>query len=1113
MAIINQIGSNITGICNFVSINGGGNIVAIGQSNNNKTKIYEWNGTNWSQLGGDINGEASGDESGTSVSLNNGGNIVAIGAIQNDGISGNNSGHTRIYEYNSISNTWTQLGGDIDGEASGDESGYSVSLNNLGNIIAIGANKNDGGGNMSGHTRIYEYNSINNVWEKLGQDIDGEASYDESGTSVSLNSLGNIVVIGAYKNDEGGNMSGHTRIYEYDSINDVWEQLGQDINGGSAYDRLGVSVSLNDDGNIVAIGVPKDDGTSLNSGDNRGSAKIFKYNSVNNVWNQLGQDIDGEAAGDESGWSVSLNSSGYIIAIGSPKNDGTSLNSGDNRGQTRIFQYNSFDNVWYQIGNDIDGEANGDQFGISVSLNKYGNTVVITSSNSNYVQIYGIQTIEQLGPNIGGETRAVSMNRGGTKIATGIPNHNNDTGRTKIYEWNGTIWSQLGGNINGNYWNDFFGESVSLNRYGNIVAIGALGLNDSRGHIGYTKIYEYDSINNIWNQLGGDIYGEDYNGYFGKIVSLNDDGNIVAIGAMYNDGTSSSTVHNIGQTKIFEYNSSSNTWEQLGGSIIGEAAYDWSGKSVSLNSQGNIIAIGATRNDGTSSSNKFNCGSTRIYQYDASKTVADANGPIGWNKLGQDIDGEASDDFSGGSVSLNSQGNIVAIGAFSNDGGGSNSGSTRIYEYDSINNVWEKLGQDIDGEAAGDQSGGSVSLNSAGDIVAIGAHEHNGGVGTKSGQLRIYKYDSSASWVQYGLDIDGQSASDHFGHSVSINGKGNRVIVSTTSNYTKVYELKLLNNLKKEVINSNITMNNDVTNGVDVTYKRILTTDPNIYSFNAYNVPVPNGNPSYMMLSLDALDGSGNIITGLTGLTGNDRIYVEIEYTNYNLNKGYHLIKYDGNNYVVSPDYPVPLTPVTNKTNTLGGYLTGLSNIGLTLNTVTCFLGNVKILCYDMTTKSEYYNEIKNIKENDYIKTFGTEKEYSKVIYLNKEITCNEERILKKKRLYQHKVHKDIILTGIHSLLYDDLSEELYKNMIDETNWKDDFMKVGDKKKLMTHLDPDFKIYNEVENTFVYQIGIQSKNDTLSYGLYLEHNLYAETTSIKSINKKNKLYNLDLIKS
>ena len=38
----------------------------------------------WSQLGADINGEASGDYSGDSVSLSSDGTIVAIGAYRND---------------------------------------------------------------------------------------------------------------------------------------------------------------------------------------------------------------------------------------------------------------------------------------------------------------------------------------------------------------------------------------------------------------------------------------------------------------------------------------------------------------------------------------------------------------------------------------------------------------------------------------------------------------------------------------------------------------------------------------------------------------------------------------------------------------------------------------------------------------------------------------------------------------------------------------------------------------------------------------------------------------------------------------------------------------------
>ena len=35
-------------------------------------------------------------------------------------------------------------------------------------------------------------------------------------------------------------------------------------------------------------------------------------------WSQLGADIDGEAAGDYSGYSVSLSSDGTIVAIGAP---------------------------------------------------------------------------------------------------------------------------------------------------------------------------------------------------------------------------------------------------------------------------------------------------------------------------------------------------------------------------------------------------------------------------------------------------------------------------------------------------------------------------------------------------------------------------------------------------------------------------------------------------------------------------------------------------------------------------------------------------------------------------------------------------------------------------
>ena len=163
----------------------------------------------WVQMGGDIDGEAANDQSGTSVSLSDDGTIVAIGAYTNDG-AGADAGHVRVYEYSGSS--WSQKGGDIDGEAGGDRSGRSVSLSSDGTIVAIGAIYNDGTGTSAGHVRVYEYSGSS--WSQKGGDIDGEAADDYSGWSVSLSSDGTIVAIGAYLNGGAGTDAGHVRVYQ-----------------------------------------------------------------------------------------------------------------------------------------------------------------------------------------------------------------------------------------------------------------------------------------------------------------------------------------------------------------------------------------------------------------------------------------------------------------------------------------------------------------------------------------------------------------------------------------------------------------------------------------------------------------------------------------------------------------------------------------------------------------------------------------------------------------------------------------------------------------------------------------------------------------------------------
>jgi len=330
------------------------------------------------QLGSDIDGEAADDRSGWSVSMNSAGDRVAIGAPWNDG-TGDGAGHVRVYEYSNSS--WSQLGSDIDGEAADDLSGMSVSMNSVGDRVAIGAYGNDGTASEAGHVRVYEYS--NSSWTQIGSDIDGEAADDLSGRSVSMNSAGDRIAIGAMYNDGTASDAGHVRVYEYS--NSSWTQIGSDIDGEAASDGSGISVSMNSVGDRVAIGAPWNDG----SGDGAGHVRVYEYS--NSSWTQIGSDIDGEAASDGSGYSVSMNSAGDRVAIGAPWNDGTASDAG----HVRVYEYSNSN--WSQVGFDIDGEAAGDYSGTSVSMNSAGDRVAIgamyndgTASDAGHVRVYSL---------------------------------------------------------------------------------------------------------------------------------------------------------------------------------------------------------------------------------------------------------------------------------------------------------------------------------------------------------------------------------------------------------------------------------------------------------------------------------------------------------------------------------------------------------------------------------------------------------------------------------------------------------------------------------------------------------------------------------------------------
>jgi gliding motility-associated-like protein len=342
-----------------VSLSADGQRVAIGAPGHDGTgadagqvRIYEWSGTAWGQVGLDIDGEAAGDQSGWSVSISANGQRVAIGALGNNGFTG----HVRVYE--DIAGVWTKIGDDIDGEAAGDQSGYSVSLSADGQRVAIGARLNDANGVNAGHVRIYQ--DISGVWTQIGVDIDGENANDQSAFSVSLSANGQRVAIGAPFNAGNGSRSGQVRIFE--DIAGTWTQMGVDIDGEAINEEYGWSVSLSADGQRVAIGA-----TAVLTG-SAGYTRIYEWSG--SAWNKIA-DIDGEVADDRSGISVSLSADGQRVAIGARLNAGGGLDAG----HVRI--YEDIAGTWSQILADIDGEAAGNESGRSVSLSADGERLAI----------------------------------------------------------------------------------------------------------------------------------------------------------------------------------------------------------------------------------------------------------------------------------------------------------------------------------------------------------------------------------------------------------------------------------------------------------------------------------------------------------------------------------------------------------------------------------------------------------------------------------------------------------------------------------------------------------------------------------------------------------------
>lgn len=383
MVLIWQLGEKINGdipnryFGRSCSMNSTGDIIGFGSGGNSNdyVGIYHYDSGVLNQLGSNIVGGVA-DNLGLSIDMSSDGTKIICGAPGNS--------YAEVYEY--VSENWILRGNRV--TESDPNFGFSVSMNGSGDIISVSApdiNTNNGG-----TVRMYQYNSNTSTWDIMGSVITGAIlpGTNQFGISIDLNADGTRVIIGDHKADDNGTNSGSVYIYDWNGI--VWDKIGSTIIAEYTGDSFGISVSINADGTIIAIGARSNGGID-NTLASAGHVRVFKYTTD---WIQVGADIDGKSSGDFLGSSVSLNSDGTRLVTGGSAFSNTSS------GCAKVYEYSG--NAWTQIYSDIVGDlddyvaaATVHKFGYKVMINATGDKIVATNfsgdlDTSGYAMYYNI---------------------------------------------------------------------------------------------------------------------------------------------------------------------------------------------------------------------------------------------------------------------------------------------------------------------------------------------------------------------------------------------------------------------------------------------------------------------------------------------------------------------------------------------------------------------------------------------------------------------------------------------------------------------------------------------------------------------------------------------------
>ena len=398
-------------------------------------------------------------------------------------------------------------------------------------------------------------------WVQRGNEMLGDSIGNKAGSMVSLSQDGNICAVGI----PWAPILGDGRVEIYELTGSTWTQMGTAMNAETdpSVSGYGHAVSLSDDGNRVALGAPK---SNTVNGQKSGLVRVYEYNGTD--WIQLGSDILGEVADDHLGDAVMLSGGGDFIVVGAPRSNQIAHHVG----YAKVYEYNGTD--WVLRGSKVSGSSstNSEQAGWSVTISDDGNRFALSAYRNDEIA--------------------------------------NDVGEVRAYEFNGTDWIPMGSFLNGEASDWQLGYGLSMSADGYRMAASAPGAHTSVGNAsGLIRIYDY--IAGDWTLVGNEITGADPGDFAGRSLGLSDDGSRVIIGAEFHHGTGTSSGH----ARVFQLEDT--TWVQVGNDILGEFEEDRAGMASAISGDGVVVAVGAPEHDGIADAS----GQVRVFQMDSNRCV------------------------------------------------------------------------------------------------------------------------------------------------------------------------------------------------------------------------------------------------------------------------------------------------------------------------------------------------------------------------------------------------------------------------------------------------------------------------------------------------------------